>query len=487
MRDHLRKVFRRLLREESGQSLIVVVSSMTVLLGMAGFGIDTASWMVRHHQDQIVADAAALAAAHCLANPGQSGSSVEINGKVTSVPSCTSGTDSPDATTVAVDYAAANGLTITASQVNVDTANGHVTVDASNGSESLFAELFGIKETTQQANATAGWEPKGNQCTSAGSTCDFMFANSDNCSSGSYVLIVSTQGSSTINGDIQTNGSLDASATGNAGGINGTGTYGPGSCTTSTGGNHDPWNTAPPTQASQTIKWPIDYSTDFPDCGGSTDPCSTSPGTSGYPSFCTNAGANITIDNTIPADQPEAGQIYCASGTGTASEPGTWNGNISINIGGSGNNNVYEDSFVGGTIDYTGGANATFSACGYTANGYSSAGCSGAPAPAGKTANYPIFYAAVDKDPDPSSCASGANLSTSCAFYMTSTGNLTVYGDFFVQNGTASINLQGNQSAGDTFIEANVIGATLAGNFNGDGPSPGGGGGSNSGTDVLLQ
>ncbi len=64
------KLLRRLLSDESGQSLVVVVSSMTVLLGVAAFGIDAATWMAKHHQAQVVADSAALAAAQCLAIPG---------------------------------------------------------------------------------------------------------------------------------------------------------------------------------------------------------------------------------------------------------------------------------------------------------------------------------------------------------------------------------------------------------------------------------
>ena len=67
----LSKALRRLIRDESGQSLVVVVSAMSVLVGVAAFGLDAASWMVKHHQAQVAADAAAMAAAHCLADPGQ--------------------------------------------------------------------------------------------------------------------------------------------------------------------------------------------------------------------------------------------------------------------------------------------------------------------------------------------------------------------------------------------------------------------------------
>jgi hypothetical protein len=502
MRVRLRKLLHRL-RDDSGQSLIVVVSSMTVLLAMASFGIDTATWMVRHHHDQVVADAAALAAAQCLANPGQAGSNVTINGTVTTVPSCTSGTDTHDATTVAIDYAAANGLTITSSQVSYDVSNGHVTVNASNDSQSIFARLFGIDKTTQSANSMAGWSTKEQQCTTAGENCDFMFANSNNCSTGSQMLIVSTQGKSTINGNIQTNGSLLASATGSAGGINGVGTFGPPPCTSSTGGNQEPWNTSQPTPESSTISWPIDYSKDFPACypAGSTpvtgeQACIASGQYAGYPTWCTNASQDITLDDSSLTDTPVSGQIYCASGTSTnLGDPSTWNGAIDISLGAK--NNTLYDSFVGGTIAYnvnSGNGKSTISACGYTPNGYSATECAGTttspPAPPASP-NYPIFYA-IDQDPNPSACTAAAAGAAStnppvCAFTMTSVGNLTLYGDTFVENGTASINLQGNQTS-NMFLEANVINAAFEGDFNGDGPVTSSTNGPPSGgTEVLLQ
>lgn len=487
MRVQLRKILHRL-RDESGQSLIVVVSSMTVLLAMAGFGIDTATWMVRHHHDQVVADAAALAAANCLAHPGEAGSSITINGTVTAMPSCSSDTDTANATTVAIDYAAANGLTITSSQVTF--ANDQVTVNASNGSQSVFAQLFGIDKTTQRATSVAGWNSKPTPCTTAGPSCDFMFANSSNCNSGSS-LTVSNQGSSAINGNIQTNGNLVASQTGNGGGINGSGTYGPG-CTSTNAGNHNPWNTSPPAQLSQTISWPIDYSKDFPACypqNSASVAGESECNANGYPSYCTNTGANIVLDPSIPTDAPQAGQIYCASGTGPnvhTYDPSTWTGNISINVGGNGNNNVYEDSFVAGTITYTGSGNSTFYACGWTASVFSSSGCQ-APGPTASN-NWPIFYA-VDQDPS-TACATATVLTagSECALSMTGTGGLTLYGDMFVQNGTAWLNVHGNQAASDTCIEANTIEATLDGNFNGDGPAlVTGGGGPIAGGDTLLQ
>lgn len=465
---------QRRIRSEAGQSLVVVTLSMLVVLGMAAFGIDVATWYAKHHQAQVVADAAALAAANCLTHPNTGPAGY----------TCSSSTDVTGAQNVAIYYAAQNGVTITASQVNVDTANGKVTVNASPTAPSFFAHLFGINNVTPNAHAAASWKGNSQPCATIGQNCDFMFANSSNCSTGSYVLIVSEQGSSSINGNIQTNGSLDASETGNGGGINGTGTYGPGSCTSSTvGGNKNPWNTAPPSQSTSDMNWPIDYSQDFPACGGTGElACSTSSQTLGTPSFCTQASftSGYTFGSAT-GDYPVSGNVYCAIGSGVPSDPSTWNGTITIASSG---NNTWSDTFVGGTIHYTGSGGDTFSSCGYRTSGFSSSACPGVPAPA--TANYPIFYA-VGQDPNSPSCASGTNTSSTCAFSMSSTGNLTLDGDIFAPQGTASFNLGGNQSAGNTFIEANVINATLNGNFNGDGPPSGSGTSTSSGQDFLTQ
>ncbi|HWD70851.1 MAG TPA: pilus assembly protein TadG-related protein, partial [Solirubrobacteraceae bacterium] len=455
----------------------VIVSAMTVLLGIAAFAIDTANWMVRHHDAQVVADSAALAAAQCLANPHQP-ANIKVNGAQQTL-TCSSSTDTPDAQYVAVAYAAANGVTIQPSDV---TFSGKVvTVSASTTTPSIFARVMGIGTTSQSARAGAGWTA-GSACTTAGQNCDFMFANSSSCSSSSAALNVSTQGKATIEGNIQTNGYLSADGTGNAGGIDGTGNFGSncpnGSAVT---GNHDPWKTGDPTQASAPMTWPIDYTKDFPACGTAGDPCQLN----GYPSFCKNEGTNIIVGTTAglpPSDKPSPGLIYCASGTSTnLGDPSTWNGSVTISMSGS---NTINDSFVGGTISYSGDGGDTISACGWTASGYSSSSCS-SPAPA--TPNYPLFYA-VGKDPNSAACAAGTNPATSCAFSMQSGGNLTLDGDMFVENGTGSFNFTGDQTAANTFIEANTIVASLDGDVKGDGPPVDNGNGTGGpGTISLVQ
>ncbi len=373
-----------------------------------------------------------------------------------------------DATTVAVAYAAANGVKITASQVVVDTSNDKVTVNPTASTPAMFASVFGVKNTAEAATATASYkQPPGQACGDPGQNCDFMFANNHDSTPGSYALNVSVQGNSTIYGGIQTNGNLNASATGNAGGIYGTGLYGPGGGSTTNGGNKDPWKTSPPTAEPAYITWPIDYSTDFPACGGSGETLCQSGGTTAdYPSYCTNGAANITFTGAN-GDTPIPGNIYCAIGTGTASDPTTWNGTITINSSG---NNTWDDTFVAGSINYSGAGGDTISPCGYAATGFSSTLCT---APAPPTGNYPLFYVVGADQATPCVPATAG----SCALNVQSIGNLTLNGDMFVPNGTAALTFQGNQSAGDTFIEANFINATMAGNFSGDGPTGGGSGG----------
>src|SRR5579875_3420119 len=194
---------RRVLRDESGQSLVVVVSTMTVLLGVAAFGIDAANWMAKHHQAQVVADSAALAAAHCLANPGQSGGTIVLKGVTTTVPGCTSNTDTADADQVAIDYAAANGLTITNANVNITGTEVKVTAPAT--SSGVFSTVAGIKTTSQSAGAGASWTNNSGLCSTPGNGCDFMFAHDSNCQSSSNGIYITQSGNVQVEGNIQSN------------------------------------------------------------------------------------------------------------------------------------------------------------------------------------------------------------------------------------------------------------------------------------------
>ncbi|HET9094932.1 MAG TPA: pilus assembly protein TadG-related protein [Solirubrobacteraceae bacterium] len=461
----LRSVLRRLRRDEAGQSLIIVVSSMAVLLALAGAAIDTATWMVRHHQAQIVADSAALAAAQCLADPRHA-STIDISGTQTPVPACTNKNDATDAQQVAVDYAAANGLTISAGDVSVDTKHKRVTVSATATSPGFFARFFGLNTTTQSAIAGAGYQQPSSNCGSpGGSNCDFMFAHDSNCAANWDGIVVNTNGNATIQGNIQSNSNL--SGTTNGVPAFGTATYGPngtGTCSNSmTYNGHDPWATDP-TQASVDYPFPVDYTKDFPACGGSGEAACVN----GYPPFCTNEGANITLNGSTNGDTTITGNIYCAVGTGTPSDPSTWNGTITIGL--SGSETLYA-TFVGGSINFTGNGKDVLASCGYSATGYTASTCNpSVPAPPLGN-NYPMFYATG---------------SSSTALSVSVGGSQVFYGDMFAPNGGASVNLNGNKTL-TSFIEANDINAQISGTFQGDGPMAANTGTDGPGTVALVQ
>jgi Flp pilus assembly protein TadG len=465
MRVRLRQILRLLRRDESGQSLIVIVSAMTVLLGIAGFAIEGASWMVRHHDAQIVADSAALAAAQCLATPNQAGSIV-IAGTQESVPGCSSSTDVSNAQQVAIDYAAANGITITDSNVNVDTTKDLVTVSDSTSTPGLFARVFGIGSSTQSARAGAGWSASANQCTSpGGSSCDFLFAENSNCQNSNNGITLTMSGNATVSGQIQSNGNLNDTVSGNI--SLGTGSYGPntnGTCKLNTVySGHNPWGTLP-TQATSDYPFPVDYTKDFPPCGGSGElACQAN----GYPSFCTNEGSSITLTGSGSGDSAITQNIYCASGTGTKSTPSTWNGSITVTL--SGNYTLY-DTFVGGSVSFIGSGNDILSSCGYTVSGFSSSDCA-ASVPAPVTTNYPVMYATG---------------SSSNALNITVSGGQTINGDLFAPNGTAALTMSGNKTL-TTMVEANNISGTVSGTFEGDGPAAGSNGTAGPGSVSLVQ
>jgi len=458
----LRTILQRVISEESGQSLVVVISSMTVMLGVAAFGIDAATWMVKHHQAQLVADSAALAAAQCLANPGHPET---INGGPSLV--CSSSTDTSGADAVAIAYAKANGLTI--SNSNVTVSGNKVSVSASATSPGLLSRVAGISSTSQSAGAAASWTSTSSVCNNpGGGNCDFMFADDSNCSTTTNGIDVTASGNTTVYGNIQSNSNLDVIASGNIS-LGSGGSYGPNSTYTCQSSNtfsgHNPWG-SPPTQSSSVAPWPIDYSKDFPACGGSGTACQSN----GYPSYCTNSGANITLTGSTNGDTTITNNVYCASGTGTKSNPSTWNGSITIDLSGK---NVLYDTFVGGSISFTGSGNDTLNACGYTTSGYSSTNCtSGVPSPV--TTNYPIFYAV------------GTDCGNSYPLNVTVSGGQTFNGDMFVPNGTAALTMSGNKTL-TTFIEALDIKMTMSGTLQGDGPTATNTGSSSSGNVSLSQ
>lgn len=137
---------------EQGQALVLTVLAMTVLLIMCAASIDLSTWYQKHHQAQVSADAAALAAASCLAhsNTGQTNPTA-VN--------CTSTTDTTDAKSVA-DSISGTNLPNVNDQVTIDTTKGTVTVVANAQPSVDFAGIVSLHPTVS-ARSVASYTGQG--------------------------------------------------------------------------------------------------------------------------------------------------------------------------------------------------------------------------------------------------------------------------------------------------------------------------------------
>ena len=463
MRDVLNSALVRLLRrlrsEESGQSLILVSLAMTVALGFSAISIDVAGWYQKHHEAQVVADSAALVAANCLANPG-----VGPAGNV-----CSSSTDVSDAQQVAVNYAALNGVPINAGNVTVNTSTDTVQVKASNSSPTFFAGLIGIKTTTQTANSTAGWSSGSTvtPCSQATSKtlCSAIYSGDSSCSSGAGVTSGSSSDGFTLNisGNIHSEGLLTLANNGSLGPVSGGAPPAvsvAGSCYTAQTMPTKDGYTA--TQvASET--WPINYAASpyFAACSTSAGTCTTSTATNGVtgsPSYCTLAttsSSGYTFTDINGNNQlPVSGNVYCAIGTGTVSNPATWNGTIQVESTDC-SSTPKKVTFIGGNVSFSNGANGGTDIC-YQPDLYNCLVYStGNVADTNSTFSWTGDIFAPDGTIELGSTASGINAS--------STGGMLEGLDVNLQNGTLNLTGDGNV------------------------PSTGSGSGSSGGSDSLEQ
>jgi hypothetical protein len=121
-------------RDSRGQDAVLTVLFLTVLLGATAMSLDVGSWFKAKRQLQATADAAALAGAQGLPQ----------------------GTDA--ATTLAIQYAAANGGTLTASGISFSSdlsTNDTISVQMSAPAPGFFSKLFGLDSVTVGAHAAA--------------------------------------------------------------------------------------------------------------------------------------------------------------------------------------------------------------------------------------------------------------------------------------------------------------------------------------------
>jgi len=444
--------------DERGQTLVVVALAMVVMVGMLALAVDVASWYQKRHQAQLAADAAALAAAHCLASTN-----------------CTSTAPGGDAALVATTYAAANGVPLTSTnQVSFDSST--VTVSETTPAPVFFGAVAGIHSVTASTAAAAKWSTTSSSaCTTPGLGCYAIFASASvpitagvsSCSTSSssqplpYGSGVYFNGAGdVVTGSVHSNASIYFNGGSQTLGPT---TYGNGTgCQTKTGGSGDTFSSGPAAEAPITT-WPDDYSQVLTACGGSGQVACTGP--NGTPSYCTKSKASYTFGNG--ADAIATNNVYCATGTigstwstpsgaqvtVSASDPTTWNGLIEFQSGtlGSSSTPIY-GTWISGKIDVDHQAFL---------------------APQSSTPGYPLFYSAgyglCSSATDGAICMPGQN------------SQLT--GALFAPNGEINFNGAGSTS---NFLEGAYVNLT-GGTFNGDGPTGNGGSGASPGTSQLVQ
>ncbi len=335
------------IRHEGGQSLVIIILAMTVIMGIAALAIDVSAWYEHHHQDQVVADSAALAAANCLANPNSG--STTVNHQV--LPPCSS---SANAQNLAVAYAAANGLAITTSDVVVTT--GKVTVTARDSAPPIVSSVLGIGNTTVAASAVATY---GDQCqsSSGAENCISLFAGNTACPSSSPtdsnpvgLDFLSNGGGHASVGDAYSNGLFD-----NANNSQ----QNPGSNVTGVTCQHDSWDNKNTnfTPAATTIPYPETWTQ--PTCTATASYWTTSAVTAHQITvpgvYCVNA----TPASCAQGDNQVAGDIYVDQSALTSAGYEFVGPCVSLSNGSNNALNISGQPFVYGTSNITTPATAT--------------------------------------------------------------------------------------------------------------------------------
>lgn len=280
---------------EEGQALVITAIAMTVLLIMCAASIDLSTWYQKHHQAQVSADAAALAAASCLArsNTGQTNPTA-IN--------CTSTTDTTDATSVANSIAATN-LPNVNDQVTINppkgNASGTVTVVASAQPQVDFAGIVSLHPTVS-ARSTASYSGQG--------------ANFS-------IFVGNTWCSNSNNGKVPSDTGLQIGSNG-GGNANVNGLYSDGLLQ-----NRDNSNTASYSGGISDGSLTDGYNTGkTPLCGSSGDGKTDSPGPTGGTGNSwnpTSANTSLQSDKALPYPVPYTEPQLVPGVTITGTEPAT--------------------------------------------------------------------------------------------------------------------------------------------------------------------
>jgi hypothetical protein len=157
---------RAQLCDESGQSLVLILLAMSLIVVLAALAIDTAQWRVGHHRAQVTADAVALAAANCLAST-----------------ICSSTAPNGDAEQKADLIATDNGFPN--SSVSFAFTSSTVRATITTSAPSTFAGFAGLSSTNVSASATASYSTEAGftpNCAQTGaSNCYSLFAGNWHC------------------------------------------------------------------------------------------------------------------------------------------------------------------------------------------------------------------------------------------------------------------------------------------------------------------
>jgi hypothetical protein len=413
--------------------LVIVGVSLVAFLGLAALAIDLGSFFQQQRQAQSAADAAALAGAQELPSTA-------------------------NATTYAQSYVAQNLPGGNTPTISYNSTSSQITVTVSKQVPSFFGQTLGLTSANVSARAVAGLRGVPS-CSAPGSSCYAIFAKDPNCTSGNNSVTI-TGGNINI-GAILTNGSL--STTGGTVDTFGTTTIGPSAsvppCTwTDKGGSKTFGGNPQPTAGTGTSGWPIDYSFDFPKCTTNCNP-------QGTPSFCTQSNFSALWAVTPAVNSP---QIYCGVGSGTAADPSTWNGAMTVTTAAGGSSSSpQEDTYVAGSVSFPSATGGYLEPCGYASSGYVAAGCpAGVPKPP-YTTNYPLVYA----------------VATGAAVSVPNAGGTSFIGDVFAPNGTITF-MGGGLTTG--FLEGWDVNFQ-GGNFTAAGPANSSTSFSSFGTVALLQ
>jgi Flp pilus assembly protein TadG len=470
--------------DERGTVILLVAAMLTGILAFGAYTIDIGSGRQAEAKAQSGSDATAEAVAAQISSDEQNGTTPTYSELETVADQVASanGYANPSVTVtwpyngsntlvkVTVQSAAdtsvgkesgANTIPVMASAIasvnfSTSTSTSTVTTVSSNTTKTTSSTPVTRTSTQTVTGTTTSTSTKSDlSCATAGNSCMAIFAMQTGCSTTG----VTFGGGSTISGGAWSNSSLNIGG----GGSNFQAlSYASGCSVTPAAGieasqnyQGNSFNQGLPQAQSPLTSWPLNYAADFPSCSGSgcTGVCAdnnntTAAGTDSScatslktPSYCTQAStkSSWSIDTYSPPYTLITGQVYCAVGSGTPSNPATWNGALSV----AGGSSSMKSTFVAASISVGGGT--TLASCGDNLPYFSSSTCS---APTPSTPNYPLFYA-----------ISGT--------INASSGGNGMSGDWFAPNGAISV---GGGTSFIGFLEAQTVNLS-SGGITGDGPA----------------